>query len=94
VSRVVEVSYVEDAPYTGRPKTSQAVVDSILKTVTQNSTTRSRSCAKIASTVSSPTFTVSAKPVWRVLRKNKYFSYKRTVKPGLKLEDKAARLKW
>ena len=94
VSGVVEVSHVEDAPRTGRPKTSQAVIDLILKTVTQNSTTRGWSCAKIASTVSTSIVTVSARTVWRVLRQNNNFSYKRTVKLGLKLEDKAARLKW
>ena len=94
VSGVVEVSHVEDAPRAGRPKTSQAVIDLILKTVTQNSTTRDWSYAKIASTVSTSIVTVSARTVWRVLRQNDYFSYKRTVKPGLKLEDKAARLKW
>jgi hypothetical protein len=65
---VVEVSHVKDAPCAGQPKTSQAVIDSILKTVTQNSTTQSWSCAKIASTVSSPILTVSVRMVWRVLR--------------------------
>jgi hypothetical protein len=39
VSGIVEISHVEDAPCAGQPKTSQAVIDSILKTVIQNSTT-------------------------------------------------------
>jgi hypothetical protein len=39
VSGIVEVHHVEDAARSGRPKTSQSVIDLILKTVTQNSTT-------------------------------------------------------
>ena len=31
MSGVVEVSHVEDAPYTGWPKTSQTIIDLILK---------------------------------------------------------------
>jgi hypothetical protein len=95
VSGIVEVFHVEDISRSGRPKTSQAIVDSVLKTVTQNSTTRGWSCARIAFEVSSisTTSTVSEKTVWRILCKHKYFSYKQTVKPGLKLADKIARLK-
>src|ERR1700730_17075282 len=96
ISGIVEISHIEDAPCSEQPKVSQDVTDHILKTVTQNSTTRGWSCARIAYEVSLiPGISqVSEKTVWRVLRENKYFSYKRTVKPGLKLEDKAARLKW
>lgn len=96
VSGIVEVSHVEDAPRSGRPKVLQSTTDQILKTVTQNSTTRGWSCGRIAYEVSLiPGMSkVSEKTVWNVLRQNNYFSYKRTMKPGLKLEDKAARLKW
>jgi len=95
VSGIVEVFHVEDAPRSGQPKVSQELVDSILKTVTQNSTTQGWSCSRIAFEVSSlSAISVSEKSVWRVLCKHKYFSYKRTVKPGLKLEDKVARLNW
>jgi hypothetical protein len=52
VSGIVEVHHVEDAPRSGRPKVSQNVVDLILKTVTQNSTTRGWSCSQIAYEVS------------------------------------------
>jgi hypothetical protein len=72
-----------------------------LKTVTQNSTIQGWSCSRIAYKVSlvlkesqNTISEVSGVTVWRVLCRNKYFSYKRTVKPGLKLEDKKARLKW
>jgi hypothetical protein len=98
ISRIVEVHHVEDTLCSGRPKTSQDIIDLILKTVTQNSTTRGWSCTRIAHKVSSiprtPSVSVSGSTVWRVLRRNGYCSYKRTVKPGLKLEDKAKRLKW
>ena len=70
-------------------------MDSVLQTVTRNSTTRGWSCARIAFEVSSLSESqVSQRTVWRILQEHQYFSYKRTVKPGLKLEDKAARLKW
>ncbi len=95
VSGVVEVHHVEDGSRSGRPKTSQDVVDLVLKTVTQNSTTRGWSCNRIAYEVSQvPGISqVSGPTVWRVLREHRYFSYKRTVKPRLKIEDKEARLK-
>jgi hypothetical protein len=98
---IVEVYHVEDTLRPRQPKTFQAVVDLILKTATQNSTTRGWSCLRIAHEVSillkesqALESQVSGVTVWRVLCTNRYFSYKRTVKPGLKLEDKAARLKW
>jgi hypothetical protein len=43
---------VEDTPRSGQLKVSQDVVDLILKTVTQNSTTRGWSCSRIAYEVS------------------------------------------
>jgi hypothetical protein len=96
ISRIVEVHHVEDVPRSGRPKTSPEIVDLILKAVTQNSTTRGWSCNRIAHEVSikSPLISVSGTTVWKVLRENGYCSYKWTVKPGLKLEDKEKRLKW
>jgi transposase len=96
VSGIVEVEHVEDTPRSGRPKIPQSVVDLILKTVTKNSTTRTWSCNRIAWEVSSTPdiSSISGMTVWRVLKENGYSSYKRTVKPGLKDEDKVARLKW
>jgi len=52
ISRIVEVYHVEDVPRSGRPKISIEIVDLILKTVTQNSTTRGWSCNRIAHEVS------------------------------------------
>jgi hypothetical protein len=96
VSGIVEVHYIEDVPRSGRPKNSQSVIDLILKTVTKNSTTRGWSCNRIAWEVSSipGAPSVSGMTVWRTLKENGYSSFKRTIKPGLKDEDKAARLKW
>jgi hypothetical protein len=100
VSGIVEVFHVADAPRSRRPQVSQEVVDLIIKTVTRNSTTRGWSCSRIAHEVSlilkdtqAVILEVSGVTVWRVLRRNKYFSYKRTVKSGLKLEDKEKRLR-
>jgi hypothetical protein len=100
-SSIVEVYHVEDTPHSRRPKVSQDVVDLILKMVTQNSTTQGWPCSRIAHEVSlvlkesqAAKLEVSEMTVWRVLRQNNYFSYKQTVKLGLKLEDKAARLRW
>jgi len=92
VSGIVEVHHVEDALYPGRAKTPQNIIDLILKTVTRNSTTRTWSCNRIASEVSSnPDIpSVSGMTVWRILKENGYSSCKRSVKPGLKLEDKVA----
>jgi hypothetical protein len=53
VSGIVEVSHVEDAIRSGRLKTSQAISNLVLKTITQNSTTQGWSCARIAHEVSS-----------------------------------------
>ena len=52
VSVICEPWMVEDAPRSGRPRTSQVVVQHIIDTVTKNSTHRGWSCQKIASTVS------------------------------------------
>jgi hypothetical protein len=38
--------------------------------------------------------TISASSVYRVLKAEGYSVYKRTMKPGLRDEHKAARLKW
>ena len=101
ISGIAEVHHVEDTPRSRRPQISQEIVDLILKTVTQNSTTQGWSCSRIAYEVSlvlkesqAVIKEVSGVTVWRILRQNMYFSYKRTVKPGLKLEDKEVRLKW
>jgi hypothetical protein len=72
------------------------VIDLILATVTKNSTTRGYSYKRIASKVSNtPGISkISASTVYRVLSENGYSSYKNTIKPGLKDEDKKKRLEW
>jgi len=40
ISSIVEVHHVDDTPRSGRPQISQEIIDLILKTITQNSTTR------------------------------------------------------
>ena len=59
ISRIVKVYYIEDVPYSGQPKTSPEIIDLILKTVTQNSTTRGWSCNRIVYKVSTKSFLVS-----------------------------------
>ena len=100
ISGIVEVHHVEDTPRSEQLQISQEIVDLILKTVTQNSTTWGWSCSRIAYEVSlvlkesqAIITEVSGVTMWRILQQNMYFSYKRTVKPGLKLEDKEVRLK-
>jgi hypothetical protein len=96
VSIICEPWMVEDAPRSGRPRTSQVVVQHIIDTVTKNSTHRGWSCQKIASAVSEipGIASISARTVYRVLVFNGYGSYKRTVKPGLNDENKKVRLQW
>jgi hypothetical protein len=94
--QVVEPHHVDDAPRLGRPKTSTATVEFILKTMLKNSTTRGWSCNRIASEVSgTPGWQpVSPSTVYRVLKEHSYGVYKRTVKPGLTKEQMKERLKW
>jgi hypothetical protein len=96
VSKIVMVEHVQDEERPGRPKCSQVVRDLIIKTVTKNSTTRQWSCDRITYEVSlTPGIAkVSARTVYQVLIDEGYGSYKRTVKPGLTIENKKARLKW
>jgi hypothetical protein len=93
---IVEPFHVDDALRSGRPKTSTATALFIIKVITKNSTTRGWSCARIAAEVSgTPGWQpVSQTTVWRVLSEAGYGVYKRTVKPGLTEEMKAARLAW
>jgi hypothetical protein len=93
---IIEIEHVDDAPRSRRPKTSTATALFIIEVVTKNSTNRGWSCARIAQEVSSTPGRqpVSASTVYRVMKENGYGVFKRTVKPGLQEEDKAARLKW
>jgi transposase len=91
---VIEPYHVDDTLRSGRPKTSEAIIELILKTMLQNSTTRGWSCNRIASEVSETGQLVSASTVYRVLKEHGYGVYKRTVKPGLTKEQMKERLAW
>jgi len=91
----IEPSHVEDAPRSGRPCLPLEVTQLVIQVVTKNSTTRGYSCAQIASEVEKLCGTkISPSSVYRTLKAEGYSVYKRTVKPGLKKEDKDARLAW
>lgn len=64
--------------------------------MTKNSITREWSCERIANEVSNTRgiARISPRTVYDILTENGYSYYKKTVKPGLKDEDKDARLKW
>lgn len=93
---IVEVEHVDDAPRSGRPKTSTATALFIVETMTKNFTTRGWSCARIAAEVTGTLGrqAISASTVYRVLTENGYSVFKRTVKLGLTKEAKDARLAW
>ena len=91
--KVIEPYHVDDTLRSGRPKTSNAIIELILKTMLQNSTTRGWSCNRIASEVSETLGQpVSVSTVYRALKEHGYGVYKRTVKPGLIKEQIKERL--
>jgi hypothetical protein len=63
----LEVSYVLNAPRSGRPGISPEVIKSVLKVVLQNSTTRGFSCAIIVKEVKKRGHEVAPRTVWKVL---------------------------
>jgi transposase len=70
-STILYLSYVEDAPRTGRPKkVTSEVEEQVIKAVSKNSTTRELSTQKIADTLS-PLVRggISAHTVHRILRR-------------------------
>jgi len=93
--QVVKPHHVDDAPRSGRPRTSTATAEFILKTMLRNSTTRSWSCNRIAAEVSgTPGWQpVSPSTIYQVLKEHGYRVYKRTVKPRLTKEQIEERLK-
>ena len=95
-SGILETWHVDDAPRSGRPKISTALILFIIQTMTKNSTTRGWPSWRIAAEVSNipGQQPVSQSTVYRVLIDNGYSSFKRTVKLGLTNEQKAARLRW
>jgi len=94
VSSIVEVSYIEDSLRSRRPKTPKNIINLILEIVIKNSATRGYSYTRIASKVYSKlNLSISSKTIYNILKENSYSSYKRTIKLGLKDEDKERRLK-
>lgn len=91
-SKKLLISYVEDAPRSGRatnaiPETEEVVV----ATLSKNSTTRAYSTAMIAAKLP-PTHKVSRRTVHRILARRAYRNVKPTMKPGLNAKAKLARL--
>jgi len=96
---VIEVSYIDDAVRSRRPKIPQSMVDLIITITTKNSTTRGWSCARIAQEIYAtlgitPKEAPSTSTIYRTLKANGYGVYKRTIKPGLNKAQKDARLNW
>jgi transposase len=97
VSKKLLLIYVADAPRSGRPPASQQVIDLVISVVTKNSWNRGWSTNQIAQKVSEilkKEKAISPRTVYRILKSKGYSSVKRTVKPGLKDEDKKKRLAW
>jgi transposase len=89
------LSYIEDAPRSGRPtKQTDEVKKQVVELVSRNSTTRQYSTQRIAQAISKADLKISAMTVWRILTSLGYTPYKPTYKPGLTNKTKAVRLKW
>jgi transposase len=90
------VSYVEDGQRSGRPKKcTPEIEEEVIKIISQNSTTRELSTQKIANTVA-PLVKggISARTIYRILRRRGYKPCKLTRKPGLTQANKLKRLTW
>jgi hypothetical protein len=89
------LSYVEDAPRTGRPvKATEEIKQQVKEVVSRNSSTRQWSTQAIANAIQTATFKISAKTIWNILHSLGFSPCKPTYKPGLTKEAKAVRLKW
>ena len=95
-SSILYLSYVQDAPRSGRPKkVTPEIEEEVIKAISKNSTTRQLSTQKIANTLSSLVRGgISARTIHRILRHCKYKPCKPTRKPGLTKDNKLARLNW
>jgi hypothetical protein len=81
---------VTDALCPRRLKISTATALLVIEIVTKNSTSRGFSCKEISDQIAAMPGVQNASPssVYRILTDNGYGVFKRTVKPGLKKEDK------
>jgi transposase len=94
-SKTLLLSYVEDAPRSGRPKkATKELENEVVQVITKNSTTRQMTTQQIANAISTEACSISARTIWNVLKSLGYGCYKPTYKPGLTKEAKAARLAW
>jgi transposase len=89
-NRRLLLEYCADAPKSGRPsKQTPELVRAIVQSVSASAAGREQSTMQIAAQVG-----VLASTVHRVLRKNKFRSCKRTMKPGLTPAMREARLQF
>jgi transposase len=97
VSKKLLLSYVEDAPRSGRPpKVIEDIKKQVVEVVTKNLITRQITTQTIANKINelvTASITISARIVWNILYSLGYSLYKPTYKPGLILEAKVVRLK-
>jgi transposase len=90
------LSYVEDAPRSGRlKKCTPEIEEKVINIISPNSTTRELSTQKIADTLA-PLIKggISARTIYRILRRRGYKPCKLTRKPGLTQANKLKRLQW
>jgi hypothetical protein len=87
-SKQILLSYVADAPKSGRPTVcTQEVVEKVIANVCKSVEGRCSTTATIGHSLG-----IGATSVQRILRRNGFYKVKRTVKPGLTEAMKEARL--
>jgi transposase len=92
---VIKDEFLEDAPKSGRPiKQTDYLKEAISTKVCGDRYGRELSCADIAGFISTAGFDISAKTVWRILRKMDFKKTKPTRKPGLTKKMRDERLRW
>ena len=92
----METWHIDNAACPKRPKISTATTLLVIEIITKNSTSKSFSCKEVLDRIAAMPGIQNASPnsVYRILIDNNYGVFKRTIKPGLKEEDKKARLAW
>jgi hypothetical protein len=89
-SRQILLSYLEDAPRSGRPTVcTQEVVEKVIANVCKSVEGRCSTTATIGHSLG-----IGATSVQRILRRNGFHKVKRTMKPGLTEAMKEARLQF
>ena len=95
-STILYLSYVEDAPRTGRPKKiTPEVEEQVIHLISKNSTTRELSTQRIANTLSLLVKGgISARTIHHILHYHGYKPCKPTRKPSLTNKNKITQLNW